>query len=233
MKLLCADTATQIEALAITLDGQPLIEHNLRADKGHGPSILGDIDWMLRAVKLSLDDLDGFVCGRGPGSFTGLRISLATLKGLAMATGKPIYGARTGATLWRAGALSVLDARRGEVYADHPAWAAPCCCRPSALIERLIAEGRAGATLLGDGALAYADQLRAAGFEIPTALSDHIPRAARLVDHLGDARLLATLEPLYIRRADAEINYPEGFPDATEQAPRGQRGHRSNGQPTS
>ncbi|MCA9538895.1 MAG: tRNA (adenosine(37)-N6)-threonylcarbamoyltransferase complex dimerization subunit type 1 TsaB, partial [Myxococcales bacterium] len=82
MKLLCVDTATAIESIAL-IDGHVVLtERAVRRTKGHGPGVLDDIDEALAGIGWKLADLDGFACGLGPGSFTGLRIALATLKGL-------------------------------------------------------------------------------------------------------------------------------------------------------
>ncbi len=223
MKLLCVDTATPVESVAV-LDGEELlVERAVRRRRGHGPGILDDIDAALRDAGFGLDEVGGFVSGLGPGSFTGLRVALATLKGLALATGKPIYGARTTAALCAGvpdGAVAaVLDARRGEVYVDGPGLDAPACVKPEA-IGRLLS---GPVTLVGDGARVYAAQLRGALPEarIPDAPGLHVPRAALLAGlvDLDAPAALATLEPVYVRRSDAEIHYPQGFPDALGRLP--------------
>lgn len=216
MRLLCVDTATPTESVALLDDGQLLAERTVRRSRGHGPGVLDDVDGVLRDGGLTLADLDGLVCGLGPGSFTGLRIALATLKGLALATNLPLYGVRTTLALCAASpgaVLAVQDARRGEVYAEGFGLTNPICCAPERLHERL-----SGTPILmvGSGALRYRDQLLAQWPEvsIPTEPTLHVPRAALLagaidLEHPAD---LTTLEPIYIRPSDAEINYPNGFP---------------------
>ncbi len=222
MRLLCVDTSTFLESVAIVEGGEVLSERAVRRKKGHGPGILDDIDGALSDAGLSLAEIGGFVCGLGPGSFTGLRIALATLKGLALATGKPLYGAQTTrllqAALPGAPVVAVLDARRGEVYVHGGAIETPQCCAPEAVRIPMVAP-----VLLGDGALKYAEALRQAvpAAVIPTAAALHSPRAAllpSLID-LDRPAALATLEPTYVRRSDAEINYPQGFPDALGRLP--------------
>ena len=95
MKLLCIDTATFFESIAL-LEGERVVaEHRVERHRGHGPGILDDVDRLLKNAGWRLENVDGFVSGLGPGSFTGLRICLATLKGFALAYQKPIFGART------------------------------------------------------------------------------------------------------------------------------------------
>lgn len=224
MKLLCVDTATRIETAALTDSGRLLAERSIHRTRGHGPSLLDDLDGLLGDVGWRIGDVDGFVCGLGPGSFTGLRIALATLKGLALATGKPIYGVRTTAMIAanRPGPRSyaVIDARRGQVYLDGPGLTHPVVCDPDAIGKHLPA-GEAP-TLLGDGAVAHREALVDALPDaiIPTGAVAHHPRAALLAElaDLESPAPLATLEPIYVRPSDAEINYPDGFPDAIARA---------------
>ena len=217
-RLLCVDTATSMESLALLIDGEPWCERAMRRTRGHGPGLLDSIDQVLRDAGLTLADLDGLVCGLGPGSFTGLRVALATLKGLALAHGTPLYGQRTTRALCAAlpgqRTVALLDARRGEIYVDGADMPIPKVMAPSAL---RLPPGPV--TLLGDGARLHADLLRAQHPQafIPAAPALHVPRAALLAAglDLNHPAPLATLEPVYVRRSDAEINYPDGFPDAT------------------
>ena len=216
MILLCVDSATWHESVALVDGAELLAERTVRRKRGHGPGILDDVDGLLADAGLTLAQVDGFACGLGPGSFTGLRIALATAKGLAMATGKPIFGART-TDLLRAAlpgqpVTAVLDARRGQIYVDGPGLPGPVCVDPA---RAPLGEGPV--ILLGDGALKYADALRAVNPQavVPAEPTLHLPRAARLASMGLRPAPLATLEPVYVRPSDAELNYPDGFPDAT------------------
>ncbi|MCA9545666.1 MAG: tRNA (adenosine(37)-N6)-threonylcarbamoyltransferase complex dimerization subunit type 1 TsaB [Myxococcales bacterium] len=217
--VLAVDTSTLHESVAVVVAGEVRAERLVHHSRGHGPGVLDDIHGCLEAAQLTLADVDALVAGLGPGSFTGLRIALATLKGLALATGKPLYGARTTqaliAALPGARVLALIDARRSEVYADGADLAAPWVGAPDALVARLPA----GPPLvcLGSGARVYAARIRAARPDviIPTDPALHVPRAAHLLTAVDWARVppLGTLEPVYVRKSDAEINYPDGFPD--------------------
>lgn len=223
MKLLTVDTATRIETVALVDGDIVLAERAVFRTRGHGPRLLDDLDGLLEDMGWKLADVEGFVCGLGPGSFTGLRIALATVKGLALATGRPIFGVRTtqmiAANHPGPRTFAVIDARRGQVYFDGPGMTAPVVCDP-AQVPRHLPPG-AAPTLVGDGAVAYRAALLAAipGAVIPRGAVAHQPRAALLAElaDLAAPAALATLEPVYVRASDAELNYPDGFPDAVGQ----------------
>lgn len=221
MHILCVDTATLHESVALLSDGVLRAERTVHHTRGHGPGVLDDLQGVLDAAGLGLDDLDALVCGLGPGSFTGLRIALATLKGLALAKGLPLYGAPTTALLRAAlpgqRVIGILDARRKEVFVDAEGLDRPVVCPPEA-VAGLLPAGPPP-TLIGSGAVAYREVFARTipTAHIPTAPTVHLPRAALLadlVDFSQPAPALATLEPMYVRKSDAEINYPDGFPDA-------------------
>lgn len=225
MRLLCVDTATPIESVAVTDGGELLAERLVRRMRGHGPGVLDDIAGVLADADLKLEDLDGLVCGLGPGSFTGLRVALATLKGLALARDLPLYGVSTTRLLCAAlpglRVAAVLDARRGEVFLDGAGLERPVCCAPERVAHYLPAGPPP--ILVGSGARLYAETLLRAlpDATIPSAAALHAPRAALMPSLIDPAHPadLATLEPSYVRRSDAEINYPDGFPDATAVPP--------------
>ena len=157
--------------------------------------------------------------GRGPGSFVGIRIGLATARGLATSTGLPVAGVCTLDTLGRAmvesapaeaPSLAVLDARRGEVFAALYSGAGerlwePFVTSPEALGERLAGlSSPPGAA--GSGAVRFRDELASRGVEVPDD-GDPVHRvAARYVCALatGAAGGEDGLAPIYLRVPDAE-----------------------------
>jgi tRNA threonylcarbamoyladenosine biosynthesis protein TsaB len=191
--VLAFDTATPSASVALVRDRELLGERRSRAS-----SVLADADELLRAAGLSTAHLDALAVGTGPGSFTGLRIGLAVARGLALALELPVAGVSTLDALAAAapGAVPVIDARRGEVFA-------PVAGRPSALPPEQL-EVEAGTLCVGDGAVRYRALLEPAGAEIPADSSDlHVPRArfhALLADDFGPAELV---QPLYVRAPDA------------------------------
>ena len=231
MKLASVDTSTFTESVAL-LDGQILMgERNVRRKYGHASGLHRDLHELLDEAGWVLDDLDGFVIGIGPGSFTGLRVGMAAIKGLAYALQKPLYGVSAATALLKGvvddrDALALIDARRGEVYAQGPLvdtfLGSPQCYTPEGLISALQKYGARPRLLIGEGALKYRDLFIEAWPHtlIPKGDTIHLPRASLLalgldtsldLQEVNEAEI-ASLEPIYVRASDAEINYPDGFP---------------------
>jgi tRNA threonylcarbamoyladenosine biosynthesis protein TsaB len=122
MRVLAIDTST--EALSVALrTGQGTLERSLEMARGHAEQILPLIDALLGEANLRLSQLDGIAAGVGPGSFTGVRISVAVAQGLAYGAGLPVVPVTSLEALAfpaiEAGAdrvIACLDARMGEVY---------------------------------------------------------------------------------------------------------------------
>lgn len=121
MIVLGVDSTGKTASTAIVRDGVLVYENYLAAGLTHSESLVALCDDALRAAKLHVRDVDLFAVTHGPGSFTGLRIGLAAVKGLAMPRQTPCVGVSTlEALAWglctNGTALCALDARRGEVY---------------------------------------------------------------------------------------------------------------------
>lgn len=193
MVILAFDTATDVATSALVAGGDVVGERASRA-----VTLLEDVDALLRQAGLRPSDLDALAVGIGPGSFTGVRIGLATARGLALALGIPAAGVSTLAALAAGapGALPVVDARRREVFVGD---GEPRVLRPE---ELSLSRGRA---CVGDGAVRYRSLLEAKGATVPADEDPaHLPRArfhAALAGHFGPAE---RLEPLYLRIPDAD-----------------------------
>jgi tRNA threonylcarbamoyladenosine biosynthesis protein TsaB len=193
MLILAFDTATDVATSALVSDDEVLGERTSRA-----ATVLEDVDALLRQAGAHTRELEAIAVGIGPGSFTGIRIGLATARGLALALGVPVAGVSTldALSAGAPGAVPVIDARRGEVFVllETPRVLAP---------DRL--ELTAGTVCVGSGAVRYRSLLEAAGAEIPTDQDDrHIPRArfhAQLARGFGPAE---AVEPMYLRVPDAD-----------------------------
>jgi tRNA threonylcarbamoyladenosine biosynthesis protein TsaB len=135
--------------------------------------------------------IEGIVVGRGPGSFTSIRIGLAVARSLAFALDLPVAGASTLDAL--DGGTPVLDAKRGEVFTVGPR-----ACRPDELEV-------AGQTLVGDGAVRYRAVFEAAGATVPPDDDEsHVPAPRLLIERAGAFGPAALVEPLYVREPDAK-----------------------------
>jgi tRNA threonylcarbamoyl adenosine modification protein YeaZ len=149
---------------------------------------------LLAAVDALVDDphaLDGIVVGRGPGSFTSIRIGLAIARSLALTLDIPVAGASTLDAY--SGGTPVLDARRGEIFTSGPRVLAP---------EELDVDGL---TLLGDGAIRYRGVFESRGATIPADDDPaHVPDPLLLVERAGPFGEAAFVEPLYVREPDAK-----------------------------
>jgi tRNA threonylcarbamoyl adenosine modification protein YeaZ len=193
MLILAFDTATDLATSALVDDGEVLGERTSRA-----VTLLEDVDALLRQAGARTGDLQGLAVGTGPGSFTGLRVGLATARGLALSLGLPVAGVSTLDALEAGapGALPVIDARRGEVFVlqGEPRVLAP---------QDLQLDG--GTACVGDGAVRYRAVLEAKGADIPPdRVERHVPRArfhAQLASDFGPAELV---EPMYLRVPDAD-----------------------------
>jgi tRNA threonylcarbamoyladenosine biosynthesis protein TsaB len=234
------DTATPTLSLALCeVDAgtvRVLAEAREEAARGgHGGRLPGALVELLAARGGTTADVGAWVCGLGPGSFTGLRIGLATWKGLAYAHRRPLVGASSlaamaleAAPLAAPGATLVplLDAKKGEVYAGFfraareavEPLAPEAALAPEALAERVRATP--GAVVLGHGVAAYP----ALGALPSLAGAPRTPSAAALVRAVAGAlagaayhaETVFALEPHYVRASEAEVKFPHGLgPGAT------------------
>ena len=197
MLILAFDTATEVATSALVADREVLGERVSRA-----VTLLQDVDQLVESAGVRPDDLDALAIGIGPGSFTGVRIGLATARGLALALDLPVAGVSTLDVLAAGapGATPVIDARRHEVFVLQDD---PRLLRPQ---EVALAQG---AVCVGNGAVRYRSVLEAAGAEIPPDGDErHLPRArfhALLARRFVPAE---QVEPLYLRVPDADRTTP-------------------------
>lgn len=229
MRVLAIETSTLAGGAAL-LDGDQLVgEYIVNARTTHSERLLSAIDRLLQDAGWTLGVLEGLAVAVGPGSFTGLRIGVSTVKGLAFSLKIPVAAVSTlEALAWvlpfaRDPVCPVLDARKGEVYAALFHWDGERLVRdwedqamaPDELCRRLSEP----VTFVGDGIAGYGSLFK----ELLGPLATLAPPARRLpsaacVGQLGHARLLAgevvdpvALTPRYLRPSEAELKRHRGF----------------------
>ena len=224
MKILAIETSTRVGSIAL-VEGPLLKAQNiLDISATHNQRLLPGIERILTDAGWSLDDLDGFAVSLGPGSFTGLRIGLSIVKGLAWATGKPLAGIPTLDALAANVSFvpykicSILDARKGEIYTAlyrqgdegiPQRLTSYMAIKPEELVA-LISETT---VLVGDGLLSHGDYLkRELGNRLvlaPPHLSViHASSVAWLGWHKlqsGESEDVSSCTPLYVRPSEAEL----------------------------
>ncbi len=222
MLILALDTTTRVSSCAVARDGVVLQEEAGDSSRPQAERLPGDLISLLAHTGIALHDIDVFAVATGPGSFTGLRIGIATMQGLAFAAGKPLVGiSGFDALALVAGVPRVaawVDAWRGEVYAalygDGHEVAGPVVSRPEPLladIQARHAESSIPVRFIGDGAGTYRELIeRTLGTHarIADPPSPLLAGAiARMASGVGRGALAAphAIRPLYVRRPDAEL----------------------------
>ncbi|AZV58509.1 tRNA (adenosine(37)-N6)-threonylcarbamoyltransferase complex dimerization subunit type 1 TsaB [Clostridium sp. AWRP] len=122
MKILSLDSSTESATCAVIDDNKLFGEITFNYKKQHSTVLMPMIDTLLKNLDMDIHSIDGFVVSKGPGSFTGLRIGAAVIKGLSQGTGKPFVGVSSLDALaynlcYTSGIICpILDALRGNVY---------------------------------------------------------------------------------------------------------------------
>ena len=218
MLILALDTSTAAGSAAIVRDRAIAIERAGDAARTHGQRLPLELMTILRDAGVALAEVDAFAVITGPGSFTGLRVGIATIQGLALARGKHVAPVSAfEAVVFRQNADAVwIDAHRREVFAtlygvDGTALEPPTSLSPEATLDAWMGKiaARAQVRFAGDGAVRYADVIRARLGE-RAIVPDRTPPlagAAGLIAASDPARGVVphAVVPLYVRRSDAEL----------------------------
>lgn len=230
MKILAIDTSTLTGSVALMKDGDVVGEMTLSVSAKHSERLLPAVDRLLSDAGESLEAIDLFATSVGPGSFTGLRIAIATVQAFCLAHQRPFFGISTLQALACNGGLfsglviPLLDARRGEVYAGiyrvngtRPPQiiGEELALTPEQLVETLQEPNlaRSNILLVGEGSRVYREKLnqglKGRALFAPPAMN--YPRAA----HVGSLAYFQVqrggvpdkhLLPRYVR--PAEVSYP-------------------------
>lgn len=224
MKILAIDTATPSCSVALMDDDVLLAEFSFGGGRTHARHLVPMVQTVLEGAAVVLSDIDALAVTRGPGSFTGLRIGLATAKGLAQGLDRPIVGVSTlEALAHQVGPtphliVAMIDARRSQVYCarylqGNGRWhrqCTPAAVSPSAAVSGI----NQPVVLVGSGAVLYRDLLSdglKANARFPSA-TNHVIRASTVGvlawERLerGEVDTTESLVPLYLRKSDAELH---------------------------
>ena len=237
MKILAVDTATKSCSVAVVSEKSIISEYTVNHKDTHSRFVMGMVHDILKMSHLTVKDLDGFAVTIGPGSFTGLRIGLSTVKGLSLAAGKPVAGISSlealACTVSGTESLicPMLDARRNEVYTGRYRLregrlvneSPPRAVRPDKAVKGI----NESCIMVGDGAIVYQDLIKncLGPLAVFADFFQHTIRASavgfmaieRFTSHNTDDPGL--LKPLYLRKSDAQKNLkPSAITDFTASA---------------
>ncbi len=225
MRILGIDTATMISGIGVVEDGHTLADFRYNVKLTHSEVLLSHIDRLLKNLNLELGDLNGLSISVGPGSFTGLRIGLATVKGLSFALGKPVVGVPTLDALaflsndCRYPLVPILDAKKKQIYAAVYDAKGNKIKRKSSyfvvdlsdLVKRIPKE----VAFTGPGIKIFRQELKKAmGKKAHFLKGEKTLPSGAAVAYLGWERFKrnekehpSSLVPIYVRKSEAELKF--------------------------
>ncbi|KAJ48830.1 tRNA threonylcarbamoyl adenosine modification protein YeaZ [Clostridium tetanomorphum] len=227
MRILSLDSATESASCSIVEDTKTLGEITFNYKKQHSVILMNMIDSLLKNLNLTIDSIDGFVVSKGPGSFTGLRIGSATIKGLSQGTSKPFVGISSLDALaynmaYTPGIVCpILDALRNNVYTALYTFTGEklekitdyMIISVDELIS-ILSEKNEPVCFIGDATFKFKDKLKNSLIETtfaPTHLN--LVRSSSLGEiglellKEGSKDDLLTFAPIYLRKSQAEREY--------------------------
>jgi len=225
VKILALDSSTSLASIAVSVDERIVAESVFSCDRTLSARLVPEIERLVTSSGLTLGDIDLFAASVGPGSFTGIRGGVATIQGLALATGKPCAGFSSLKLLAMNFSLAslpicpLLDARKSEVYtalydcsaAIPTPLIADCVLPPDAFLTHLSAATHQAVIFAGDGALRYrelitgimAERAIFAPFPLHTSHAANGTLLALSTYQRGEQLEPSRLVPLYLRESDA------------------------------
>ncbi len=233
MICLSLDSTTRDGSVALVVDDRIVEERRGDGSRSHGERLPRELLDVAAAHGVAIADVEVFAVAAGPGSFTGLRIGIATVQGLAFVERRMVVAvsaleaaAHAAAERALAGTIVAawIDAQRQDVYASSyrvadalpytperlTPLAAPMVGDPAHLLEGWRSEGAVPRVFVGDGAVRYAEVVRRGvpGAELAAVplLAGPIGRVAIVRAGRGEAVHPAAIQPLYVRRPDAVVD---------------------------
>ncbi len=223
MNILGVESSAVSAGAALMRDGKIVAESYLNSGLTHSETLLPQIDEVLKKSKIDVSEIDLFAVSDGPGSFTGLRIGVGTIKGLAMAQGKPCAGVSPlmslayNVSVFDGLICPIMDARRAEVYNAlyrfENGILKEVCAERAIPVEELCSEISEKTIFVGDGVPVYKEKITQLlgdkAYFAPENLcyerASGIVMAAQSLERVSADELL----PRYIRKPQAEREYEE------------------------
>lgn len=222
MLILALDSTAVVATVALCRDETPIASFTVKNGNTHSETLLPMVEAVLKAANVTVADVDLFACSVGPGSFTGVRIGTATIKGLAFGQNKPCIGVSTLEALAQNAVpfdgiiCPVMNARRGQVYNalfrfENGILTRLCEDRALSVAELAteLAEMALPFTLCGDGVAEF-ERLapNSAPTRLPEPLKDQsavsVAQVALRAHRRGESSTDADLKPVYLRLPQAE-----------------------------
>ena len=229
MKILGIDTSSMAASVAVIEDNKLICEYTINTKKTHSQKLMPMIENMLGLSDLNVREIDAIAVCEGPGSFTGLKIGMATAKAIAHVNDIPVIGVNSlealaaNMNLCDKKICSILDAQRNQVYTGRYQYEGTKLVeikeigiqQIDELLEELAQSGEQW-ILVGEAVYKYEDKIREiSNIEIPAA-SNNVTKAGSLCsvakvkfDEGKDIFDCYTVNPLYIRKSQAEEQYEE------------------------
>jgi tRNA threonylcarbamoyladenosine biosynthesis protein TsaB len=229
MRVLALDTTTRTAAAALVENDRVVAERTGDPLRTHAEQLPGDLMSLLSSAGVTLSAIDVFAVASGPGSFTGLRIGIATMQGLAFVTRRRIVAisalealAHAGGSALPQGAIVAawMDARRRDVFSALYRISGvqvfapdrlteldpPSVGDPATTLSRWSKQFDPPVVFIGDGAVLYGEVIKERGRVVaPPPLAGTIGQMALQRASASDSIDPAAIQPLYVRRSDAEI----------------------------
>jgi tRNA threonylcarbamoyladenosine biosynthesis protein TsaB len=225
MKILALDTSGTNCSVCVLDENKVICDFNLSTGTTHSQTLLPMIDTLKKFSNIDLDDIDVLACSIGPGSFTGLRIGIATIKGFALSLNKKVIGVPTlvglayNTAYFDGYICSVLDAKNDNVYAGifkyengKPILKDNYITDDVSTLIDILKNKNDKILFVGDGALAFKERFEIslgdkaffAPIHLNNQLSSSIAKAALDKALLGEFDDYNTLNPLYLKKSQAE-----------------------------
>lgn len=225
MKILAIDTSGANCSACILDNNKVIADCNLNTTITHSQTLLPMIDSIFKSSKLEMQDIDVFACSIGPGSFTGLRIGIATIKGFALSLNKPVVAVPTllglayNITNFDGLICSVLDAKNNNVYAgifkyenSKPILVEDYITSDIDTLIGILRDKNSKVIFVGDGAITFKENFTSslkenaffAPIHLNNQLSSSVAMAAFDKAMCNEFDNCDTVTPMYLKKSQAE-----------------------------